>query len=409
MTEFLPNLYLFNPTSDYAVANQNANWQPKQILQKMEADLSTLPMFFGGKNDYILVDGIPSLEFIASLQALETDIPNFVLKKGLPQNPEIINLQKNKLLPWGWSPAAHKLLYLLKESCSNEFKKSQVYNWKPEHREIASRKFALGILKQLQSTLKPELILPAEHTPIICTTQADFETALKKWGKVMVKAPWSSSGRGLQPITKTPVHPKVWEKLMATVKEQGFALAEPLLNKALDLALLFELKKGKVEYLGTSYFYTNNKGQYEGNYLNRLPDSIEKRILDFADYIVGQIRQPIINALENSEMAIFYEGVFGVDTLIYFDEDNKLKINPCLEINVRHTMGLLALRLEKLISKHKKGVFSTYFQPGKSFYDFKYEMEEKHPVKILDNKIESGFFALTEARPDTLFGAFIMV
>ena len=127
----------------------------------------------------------------------------------------------------------------------------------------------------------------------------------------MIKAPWSSSGRGLQPITKTPVHPKVWEKVMGIVKEQGFAIAEPLLNKALDLALLFELKRGKVETLGTSYFFTNNKGQYEGNYLNGLPDTIDKLIVDFTDFIVEEIRQPIIAAIENSEMATFYEGVFG--------------------------------------------------------------------------------------------------
>ena len=72
-------------------------------------------------------------------------------------------------------------------------------------------------------------------------------------------------------------------------------------------------------------------------------------------------------------------------------------------------MGLLALRLEKLISKNKKGVFSTYYQPGKTFHDFEKEMVEKHPLKIANNKIESGFFALTEARHDSLFGAFILV
>ena len=409
MDNSLPNIFLFNPTCEYAVANQNANWQPNRILQKMEADLSALPLFFGGQNDFVLVDRIPSPEFVNLLKQFEIEIPNLALKKDALQNPYFINLPKNGLLPWGWSPATHKLLSPIKALCSVEFQQSPVFNWKPEHREITSRKFALSILKQLQSTLKTDFILPAEQTPIICTTQNDFEVAIKQWGKVMIKAPWSSSGRGLQPITKTPVHPKVWEKVMGIVKEQGFAIAEPLLNKALDLALLFEIKKGKVETLGTSYFFTNNKGQYEGNYLNGLPDTIEQLIVDFAGFIVEEICQPIIDAIENSEMATFYEGVFGVDMLIYFDEDNKLKINPCLEINVRHTMGLLALRIEKLISKHKKGVFSTYFQPGKSFQDFKKEMEEKRPLKIADNKIESGFFALTDARQDSLFGAFILV
>ena len=404
-----PKIYLFNPTCDYAIANQNANWQPNKILQKMETDLSALPLFFGSKNDVVLIDKEPSPAFVASLKQLEIDIPNLVLKNNFLQNLHFINLPKNKLLPWGWSPAAHKILSPLKALCSAEFQQSPVFNWKPEHREITSRKFALSILKQLQSTLKADFILPAGQTPVICTTQNDFEIAIKQWGKVMIKAPWSSSGRGLQPITKTPVHAKVWEKVMGIVKEQGFAVAEPLLNKVFDLALLFEIEKGKVETLGTSYFYTNNKGQYEGNFLNGLPSSIKHQIVDFADFVVGEISQPIIKVIESSKMATFYEGVFGVDTLIYFDENDVLKINPCLEINVRHTMGLLALQLEKLISKNKKGVFSIFYQPGKSFHDFKKEMEEKHPLKIKDNKIESGFFVLTEAQQDSLFGAFILV
>jgi hypothetical protein len=108
-------------------------------------------------------------------------------------------------------------------------------------------------------------------------------------------------------------------------------------------------------------------------------------------------------------MAKTYEGVFGVDLLIYTDENNKIRINPCLEINVRHTMGFLALRFEKLISQNKKGIFSTYYQPGKSFYDFKTEMQVKYPLKLVDNKIEKGFFEVTEARTDSLFGAYILV
>jgi hypothetical protein len=409
MNELVSNFYLFNPTCDYAIANHNANWQPNKILQKMEDDLSTLPMFFGSKIDFVLVDRVTSREFIYSLKQLKIGIPKLILKKDSLQNPHFINLPKNKLLPWGWSPAAHKFFSSHKDSCSAEFRQSAVFKWKPEHREIASRKFALGILKQLQSTLKAQYILTEDQIPTICISKNDFESVIEKWGNVMIKAPWSSSGRGLQPITKTPVHPKVWEKVMGIVKEQGFAVVEPLLNKALDLALLFEIKKGKVEYIGTSYFFTNSKGQYEGNYLNGLPETIDQHILDFADFIVGEIRQPIINTIENSEMAMFYEGVFGVDTLIYFDKNNKLKINPCLEINVRHTMGLLALRLEKLISKHKNGIFSIYYQPKKSFYTFKKQMEKTYPLKIADYKIESGFFALTDAQQDSQFGAFILV
>ena len=409
MAENLPNIYLYNPTCEYAIANGKTSWQPNRILQKMESDLSALPLFFAQIDDFVLVDKIPSLEFIASLKQIGIETPNFILKTEAIQNQQFINFQKNKLLPWGWSPAMHKFLSPLKESCSVEFQQSPVISWKPEHREITSRKFAAGILNQLITTNHTDFILPIEFSPKICYTKNDIENAIKQWGNIMIKAPWSSSGRGLQTITKTPVHPKVWEKIMGIIKEQGYTLVEPFLNKVLDLALQFELKKGKIEFLGISNFCTNKNGQYEGNHLNGLPGDVEERLLEFTDFAVREIRQSLINAIETSEMAIYYEGVFGVDTLIYADANNLLKINPCLEINVRYTMGLLSLLLEKLINQNKKAVYRTYYKPGTSFYVFTKEMEMKYPLKISDNKIDSGFFALTEAVEDSIFGAYLLV
>ena len=253
----LPNIFFFNPTCEYSIANGNANWQPNRILQKMEFDLSILPLIFAEKNDYIIVDRIPSPEFIDSLNLLDIEIPNIILKSTAINNQDFITLSKNKLLPWGWSPSMHKFLSPFKKSCSIHFQQSPVFNWQAEHREISSRKFALELLQQLQSNIKSDFIIPLELQPKICITKKEFELAIQKWGRVMIKAPWSSSGRGLQPITKTPVHQKVWEKIMGVVKEQGYAIAEPYLNKELDIALLFELKKGKVKYVGTSNFCTN--------------------------------------------------------------------------------------------------------------------------------------------------------
>jgi hypothetical protein len=409
MTRLHHNIFLFNPTCEYAIANGSPNWQPNRLLQKMESDLSVLPMYFANKSDFVLVDKMPSAEFIDSLQNLNIEIPNFILKYDAINNQQFLNLPKNKPLPWGWSPAAHNFLLPFKQSCSAEFRQSPVFNWKPEHRQITSRKFAADTLNQLQKSFPVDYLLPLELSPKICIAQNDFENAIEDWGKIMIKAPWSSSGRGLQPITKTPVHVKVWEKVMGIVKEQGYALAEPLLNKALDLAFLFELKKGKVQFLGISNFYTNIKGQYEGNWLNGLSPNLDIRIAEFADFVAGEIREPLINTIEKSEMALFYEGVFGVDALIYFDKNDNLKINPCLEINVRHTMGLLALQVEKLVQPGKKGMFRTFYQPGVSFYQFKNEMASKFPAVIAEGKLGSGFFPLTDATENTQFGAYLLI
>jgi hypothetical protein len=403
----ISNVFLFNPTCEYAVANGNTTWHPNKILQKMEADLATLPLFFAKSSDKIIVDTIPGKEYTDHLQKTGIDLPDFILKQAVKAGP--INFPVQQLNPWGWSPAAHHFLNPLKQNCSSDFKNSPVFNWHPSYKNLYSKKFASEILKQLAHQFPSEYFIKEEQLTEVCTTQEDHEILLKKWDKIMVKAPWSSSGRGLQPITKTPVHPKVWDKVRGLIKEQGYTIVEPYLDKVIDLAFQFEIKHGKINYLGISNFLTDEKGQYKGNHLKGLPDNLDTAVKEFVEYLPSIIINPLIEILESSDLAKNYEGFFGVDTLIFKDEQSQLKVNPCLEINLRHNMGLLSLYLEKLIVHHKKGLFSTYFKPGTSFYQFKKEMEAKHPLVIHNNKIESGFWSLTEAKKDTAFGAYILV
>jgi hypothetical protein len=300
------------------------------------------------------------------------------------------------------------LLNPLKIYCSPEFNKSPVFQWLPEHRAISSRKFATSVLGQLSEIL-PKKWIPYNHQiPKICFSKRDVEQAIETWGKTMLKAPWSSSGRGLQPITKLPVHEKVWEKINAIINDQGFVMAEPLLNKIHDMAFLFELKKGVCALVGISHFFTNSKGQYEGNWLNGLPESFDKTVSSFISKVSEPLIESLVRCIEKSSMAIHYEGVFGVDTLIYSD-DGKLKINPCLEINARYTMGMVAIQLEKLIAPGEKGIFKTYYQPGQLFANFTMQMEQKHPLKIQHGKISSGFLALTPANNAEAFGAYLVI
>jgi len=407
--EKFPNIYLFNPTCEYAVANGQPSWQPNRLLQKMEEDLGTLPLFFARPNDVVLVKKVPPPEFLATLKKLNITPPLFLPLNEVAKNPDFVNQRKNWLLPWGWSPAAHRLLKPLKPSCSEEFQRSPVANWKPEYREIYPKKFALEILKKLLPQLPADKMLPPQLIPRICFTKSEIEMCIKRWGKIMVKAPWSSSGRGLQKVTKTPVAEKVWEKLLGIINEQGYAIVEPLLEKALDLAFEFELKNGKVTYLGISRFLTDEKGRYQGNSLNGWPLEIDPKITAFAETLPEMIIKPLIKLIENSLLANFYEGILGVDMLIFRDKKEHLRVNPCLEINVRHNMGLLSLQLEKLILPNKKGVFKTFYNPKQTFQEYKIEMEKTWPLKLRNSKIDSGFFPLIPVFENTNFGAFILI
>ncbi len=408
MTENKACIYHFNPTCDYAVGNGTPGWQPKLLLQKMESDLATIPVYYANESDYIVTNKIPTEQFYNYVKKLELQPCKFLLKSSLENIPEP-SFEIEKLLPWGWSPAEHKLLNPLKNYCSEAYGKSPVFNWKPQFRDLYSKKFALEILQKLITEIDSDFVIKNEQVGKVCYTKSEINGLIGKWNKLMIKAPWSSSGRGLQPITKVPVHEKVWEKISGIIHDQGYVLVEPLLNKAFDLAFQFELEKGKINYLGISNFTTDKKGQYQGNFLNRLPPDLNSEVQEFIVKIPDLIVPPLIKTVENSALASNYEGNFGVDTLIYRDENNKLKVNPCLEINLRKNMGLLSLHLEKLIHSNKLAMYRTYYNPQKSFFDFVREMEIKFPLSILNGKIKKGFYPLTDFEENTLFGAYLFV
>ncbi len=368
--------------------------------------MATLPVFFSQAGDLIIVPHKPTESYIRLLEKIGLSNREFVTMEMLEKKtPKDIN----SLCPWGWSPVAHKRLHFLKNNCSSEFKDSPVFNWNPEYKSLYSKKFAREILTKLLERNPSEHFISKEEIPAICRNKKEFELLLGKWNKLMVKAPWSSSGRGLQPITKTPIHPKVWEKLLGMVNDQGYAMVEPYFNKQLDVAYQFKLKNGRVTFIGTSNFSADSKGQYQGNNLNGLPHDLDPEIIKFAEDIPSEIINPLIEILEESELAKSFEGYFGVDTLIFKNKQGCLKINPCLEINVRYNMGLLSIHLNKLISDNRKGIFKTYYQPATSFYDFKKEMEKQYPLILKNEKIQQGFFPATDAHPDTMFGAYLLV
>jgi hypothetical protein len=409
MDKKLPDIYYFNPTCEYAVANGHVSWQPNRLLKKMEEDLEKLPLFLASQEDIILVKRRPSDEYLNLLEKTGITAPEFVLLSDAITVNSFQNRRLGSLMPWGWSPTVHRLLSPVKMNCSEEFHNSPISVWKPSVRDLYSKKFALEILKKILPSLPDEIAIQPEYTPEICTNRKKIEDLLVRWGKLMIKAPWSTSGRGLQPITKTPVVEKVWEKISGMIREQGYVITEPYLDKRLDVALQFELKQGKVNYLGISRFFTDKKGKYLGNMINGWPDSSDPGITNFADSLPLLLKKHLSEAIENSELAKLYEGFLGADMLIFTDHKDNLRVNPCLEINIRQNMGLLSLKLEKLVHENSKGTFNIWYHGRKPFKNFSEEMSKLYPLKIADNYIFSGFLPVTDPDENSLFGAYLHI
>ena len=160
-----------------------------------------------------------------------------------------------------------------------------------------------------------------------------------KYNKVVAKAPWSSSGRGIRFLNDTlDEHTLGW--LRNTIAQQGSVMVEPLYNKVLDFGMEFQrCGDGTVAYMGLSLFQTIN-GAYTGNLL--ATEAVKREIL--SQYIdLADLDTFTTAACEYLGRQLTYVGPFGIDMMAL--EGRRLAL---AEINLRRTMGHVALAISPL-------------------------------------------------------------
>lgn len=106
--------------------------------------------------------------------------------------------------------------------------------------------------------------------------------------------------------------------------------------------------QGKVRYLGLSLFHTQN-GAYTGNVLA----TEEVKIEMISHYIPASLLKFIQEKICSILGPLYrdrYTGPFGVDMMVVSGDDHQhFTLNPCVEINLRRTMGHVALALSKQV------------------------------------------------------------
>ena len=403
-----PDIYFFNPTCELAVANGSVNYMAPAQLCKFENELSTLPWILASSQDIILADKVPANQFTDQLETAGFCLPNFLPAESALSDTTFISTKKGFLFPWGWSPVAHKLLSPLKPGCCHEFLNSPVAEWCDVHRELYSRKTALTILQRITNDNHSENILSSNDLPEICTSHEQIIALQQKWGKVVVKAPWSSSGRGLQILRPNEYNQTNRQVITGYLKQQGFVIVEPWHNKVLDLSFqFFSFGNGKIEYRGLTTFSTDHSGRYIGNYLQLQPPDLTPELKEFLSENLEKVKTVIHQALASSNYSTDYYGWFGVDAIIFRTTDGKLKFHPCLEINCRYTMGAIALSLRSHLAEQSVGEFRITHGKEGHFAQLCEEMTRKEPLITDNGKIVSGFLCLTPTSPKNSFGAYM--
>jgi hypothetical protein len=406
----LPDIYYYNSTCELAIANGDINYQPPKLLKEFENELGVLPLYFAKKNDVILLNDLPPASFTDSLANAGFVIPNLVNIEDAKQNVDLVSSPKNFLFPWGWSPAAHKELGIFKNSCSSIFKKSPVYKWSEKQKQIYSKKTGVEVFERLLKRNEKEWLPLVSELPEVCTSHSSIEKLQKRWGRVVVKSPWSSSGRGLQFLREGEYNKTNSQVISGFLKQQGYVIVSPWHDKLTDLSFHFYTKgNGEVDYCGQAVFITDKAGKYQGNYILPQPKSINNELKEFLKDKVPEVEKMLKTAIEESLLSSSYYGWMGVDAIVYEDENNNLKINPCLEINCRFNMGAMTLKLREHIAKGSYGEWRVSYGEKGNFARESKELQQKYPVVMEAGKIKEGYLALSPQWGDGCFGVWMQV
>lgn len=344
-------LHVFNPEHDIALASGLSNFTAPHAGRQLRRDLGYLPALWAHEGDRILVDDVElarqryqhvrrSLCRYLPAQSLPVGTPEFAAFKQAVWSLQTGSLQPANcgIDPWGWDAALCAVLRRGGVPDSLLPTVSQLADIRQlSHRRVAAR------------------LLPLLHTEgtvgeaYECTAADEVEALLSRYGRLVLKAPWSSSGRGLRFLDterNTLQHQAGWLKNMLQL--QGSVMAEPYYNKVKDFGMEFRCREGRVEYLGLSLFHTTN-GAYSGNILateNTKRAALSRYVsLNLLDTIQADVCSHLQPILANS-----YEGPFGIDMMIVAGDSHSCNpasflLHPCVEINLRRTMGHVALSL----------------------------------------------------------------
>ena len=241
----------------------------------------------------------------------------------------------------------------------------------------------------------------------------------------------------------------------ALIRRHGYLTAEPYYNKVQDFAMEFYFRDGECLFIGYSLFNTNHHGRYESNLLmedERIEALLSRYIPltalhEVRDWVISHSNHIIPPEWDTAKHPLY----FGIDMMIVETTDERLqtndklrtserdvnlltncpasttelktkfnselkiqnsefKIHPCVEINLRLNMGIIAHEVRsKLLSPNTEGTFHvTAFPTEEAAQQFYQEHIEQSPTLFQAEKIVSGYYPLTPIHPHTRHHAYVM-
>ena len=330
-------LHIFNPEHDLALAASDGNFTAPHAGRQLRADLGYLPLLWAKRGDLVLVnDKEWAWHAYTKLKINHRTDVHLVTLEELPEAFRV--RPKLTVTPWGWDPTIREQLRRAGVPEDRLPGKLQV----DRIRDLSNRRLAVNVLDRLKE------LEGTTGFSRVCNTYEELLVFLDANEHVVVKAPWSSSGRGVRYIDRETAleSTNTLQWICNTIKRQGSVTAEIYCDKVQDFAVEFVASPKMVQSVGFSIFNTV-KSAYTGNVL----DAETEKVRMITRYVPLVQLDAVVRELEKllyGYLRDVYEGPLGVDMMVVKNPDatgQPYLLNPCVEINLRCTMGHAALAL----------------------------------------------------------------
>lgn len=320
---------LFFPSHDIALANGIKHFNPPTAALQLQEDLKTL-----------------------------SDIWNQPFLKGESPFP----------LPWGWNWDTRQYIHKHYDVRLKDLPTDEDLH---RLRTLSSRLQTIYILdaiqaraqlfdaQQAEDRLKISSLLPPIRNEFLSSESELYQYIQEKKEKgvrFVLKSPWSSSGRGL---TRSDVcsEDTLIRRGLPVIRKMGGILAEEWIDqKEQDFAMLFYVGRESVRWVGYSMFEVDAQDTYRFGWLMS-NHQMERQILNKNGAPISEQGTAALSFLRDALISIlsdlfkdffgrpFPVGYIGIDMMSYRPKENSstgLCIHPCIEMNVRCTMGVVA-------------------------------------------------------------------
>lgn len=382
-------LHIFNPENDLALADGCANYCPPPAAAQIAYDLASLPLWFAGDEDCVVLPDERHREFYGNLSSLFT--------LAIPYDSSMYSGILS-CVPWGWSAQIKRRLRVMgfDDILPSDDDVAMI-------RELSNRRSSIKILSALR-----DKGISTPPLPLYCTQPEEVAEFINSRSRCVIKAPWSGSGKGIAwGIGR--VEPPMEHFYKGVIKRQGGVVCEEFLNAKVEFAMEFFADATGVSFAGYSLF-KSSKGSYSGNILVSDMD-IE---LFLSQYVPANELVLLKNTLPSIIRSLLqdsgYVGYLGVDMMIY-EYDGTLRINPCMELNLRMNMGVVARKFfDRFVAEGSRGEYRVSFfkKQGEAFLAHVADSVAS-PLETTDGRVISGYLNLSPVTDDSRYSASVMI